>query len=219
MKPTLDSHTGHALIFAGPHGAGKDTLAGHFRHSQPSVERIVRHITRPAAPGEVDGHDYHFVTADTFRAMIGQTAFIEHSTYPDCIAGTSHSEVINKLERADFASLTANFEEGVMLQQKLGEVGLSSVCFFISPVPREIMIHEPGAYIAALRARMAKRGRPNDRIENKLQKAILYRDMYIADERTTVYIDNSNGRLAQATRDIMQVAEQARASVYPIESL
>lgn len=209
MKRTLDRPAGHALIFAGPHGAGKDTLEGRFRHSQPSVERIVRHITRPAAPGEIDGQDYHFVATDHFQAMVNQNAFIEHSSYPDCMAGTSHSEVVEKLNRADFVSLAANFEEGLVLHRKLGKVGLSSICFFISPVPHDVMQDEPDAYTEALRARMEQRGRPDDRIENKLVQAVHYRDLYFANEQETVYVDNSDGRLAQATADISQIALQS----------
>jgi len=197
---------GKALIFAGPHGAGKDTLENTFRAAHPNTLRIVRHITRPMVPGEIDGQDYHFIDANNFREMAGQEAFIEYSTYPDCMAGTSYRELADKLALAEYASMAANFEEGIALHRKLGALGMSSVCLFISPVAREVMVNDRDAYIAALRARMLQRGRPDDRIDNKLAKASLYRDMHLASPHEAVYIDNSDGHLAEASEDISRLA-------------
>jgi guanylate kinase len=207
-----NQHMGSALIFSGPHGAGKDTLEGQFRQIQPATERIVRHITRSPAPGEVDGQDYHFVDNPQFVELAEQNAFIEHSTYPDCMAGTSRREITDKLGRADFASISANFEEGLMLHRALGVTGLSSVCFFISPVSREAMRDEPELYVAALQARMERRGRPADRIANKLAKALLYRELYFQNESRVVYVDNSDGNLRQAVHGIDETARAHRAA-------
>lgn len=96
---------------------------GQFRELRPQTERIVRHITRPAAPNELDGQDYHFVDDSQFTDMVERDVFIEHSTYPDCMAGTSRTEVIDKLRRTEFASMAANFEEGLTLHKVLGVSG------------------------------------------------------------------------------------------------
>lgn len=202
---------GHALIFSGPHGAGKDTLEGKFRQLRTATERIVRHITRPPTPGEVDGQDYYFVDNYQFIELAEQDAFIEHSTYPDCMAGTSRKEITYRLGRADFASISANFEEGIVLHGALGATGLASVCFFISPVSREIMQDEPEAYIEALRERMESRMRPADRISNKLAKALVYRELYFQNESQVIYIENHDGNLRQAVQDIDVVAKVRRA--------
>lgn len=201
---------GAALIFSGPHGAGKDTLEGWFRQLRPQTGRIVRHITRPAAPNELEGQDYHFVDGSQFTDMVELGVFIEHSTYPDCMAGTSRAEVTNKLRGAEFASVAANFEEGLTLHRALGATGLTSVCYFISPVSREVMQDEPGVYIAALRARMERRGRPDDRIANKLDKAGSYRELYLKNEQQVTYVDNSDGNMRKAVRYIDEVAQAHR---------
>jgi guanylate kinase len=212
VSHTTERSAGTALLFAGPHGAGKDTLENRFRLATTSSVRVVRHITRPATPGEVDGHDYHFVDTAAFEELIAEDAFLEHATYPDCMAGTTQQEVTSKLAVAEFANLATNLEEGLTLYRRLGEVGLASVCFFVSPVARKIMHDEPDLYIAALRARMLQRGRPDDRIENKLVKAGLYREMYFENEHAVTYIDNSDGRLVQATTDVMQAALASQIS-------
>ncbi len=198
--------TSSVLIFSGPHGAGKDTLESAFRYSHPSTERIVRHITRSAAPGEMDGKDYHFVSTSHFDEMVQAGDFIDHAAYPDCQAGTSYGALIQIAERAQFASTTTNLEEGLALHSKLGDRGLRSICFFVSPVPYETMKDEPEAYLASLRTRMEQRGRPNDRIENKLAKAALYRDLYFQHELQLRYIPNVTGDIdgaLQATRQLV----------------
>jgi guanylate kinase len=199
---------GHTLIFSGPHGAGKDTLENRFRLTHPSAHRVVRHITRPAAPTEVDGVDYHFVDTERFQRMVDNDAFIEHSTYPDCMAGTSRQEVTEKRIRGAFTSLAANFEEGLDLNQKLKAAGIPRTCLFISPVSLDVFLEEPATYINALRMRMSERGRPDDRIENKIAKAVLYREIYLETEEDIPYIDNSAGRQLEAAEEISAIALQ-----------
>lgn len=197
----------NVLIFSGPHGAGKDTLARLFHEHCPEAERIVRHITRPATPGEQDGRDYHFIDRPTFEGIAEQDGFVEYSDYPDCMAGTTKAEVLQRTTDADVATLVANFEEGAILRHRLGLMGLQNTCLFISPVAQEVMTEDSEAYIAALRRRMERRNRPADQVANKLAKAPLYREMYLEDYRNYTYIDNSEGGLSVALREIISVAE------------
>ncbi len=194
------------LIFAGPHGAGKDTLEAQFTRDQPNASRIVRHITRQPSPTEIDGQDYHFVSEEHFLDMVAQDAFIEHARYIGMMSGTSYAEFDDKLERSRYASMSANFKDGLSLHRKLGERSLSSVCFFISPVPEDVLHNDPEAYQESVRARMVNRGRTSDLIEGRLAQAANYRDLYIANEEEAVYIDNSDGRLEEAGRLIAHTA-------------
>ena len=53
------------------------------------LEFSVSHTTRLPRPGERDGVDYQFVTADEFEALVERGAFVEHAVYgPNCY-GTS----------------------------------------------------------------------------------------------------------------------------------
>ncbi len=38
----------------------------------PDIVYSVSYTTRPPRPGEVDGRDYRFISADDFRSMISQ---------------------------------------------------------------------------------------------------------------------------------------------------
>ncbi|MCL4161568.1 UNVERIFIED_CONTAM: hypothetical protein GTU68_010291 [Idotea baltica] len=55
----------------------------------------VSHTTRPQREGEIDGKHYHFVTADTFLAGIGNDEFLEHAHVFDNHYGTSKLAVEN----------------------------------------------------------------------------------------------------------------------------
>jgi len=198
---------GHVLLFAGPNGAGKDTIEAQFTDRHADATRIVRHITRPAAPTEVEGEDYHFVTESHFENMIGEDAFIEYAQYIGMRSGTSNAELDRAVRRARFANITANFEDGLTLYRKLGERGLSRVCFFISPVAYDVFNDDPDEYLAALRRRMSNRGRASDLVEARLVKAAQYRDLYLTRQEDVTYINNSDGQLEEAGRTIDHVAE------------
>src|SRR5580700_8883410 len=149
----------YVVIFGGAHGSGKDTLEARFTRSHPSASRIVRHITRKPAPNEVDGRDYYFVGEEHFLGMIATDAFIEYAQYVGMMSGTSYAELDDKLECSQYASLSANFRDGLLLHRKLGARGLSSVCFFVSPVSHADLYDSPTAYLEGVRARMLHRGR------------------------------------------------------------
>jgi guanylate kinase len=198
--------TGHVLIFAGPSGAGKDTLEARFRQHQRNASRIVRHSTRPPAASEVDGQDYHFVDEACFLDMIARDAFIEHARYIGAMSGTSYAELTDRVQQAEFANLTANFEDGLRLRRKLGSLGVSSLCLFISPVSEATMREGPDQYLGALRQRLLSRGRLSDLIEGRLVKAAAYRELYLANSEDAVYIANQDGCLPEATRAIARAA-------------
>ncbi|MGB3546877.1 MAG: guanylate kinase [Saprospiraceae bacterium] len=86
---------GKCLIFTAPSGAGKTTLVRHLLETLPDALAFsVSATTRPARPGEVDGKDYHFLTADQFKSMIAAEEFAEwQEVYPGRWYGTLHSEI------------------------------------------------------------------------------------------------------------------------------
>lgn len=67
------------VLISGPSGVGKDTIARMLMEQRDSFYFVVTATTRPMRPGEVEGHDYFFVTHDEFANMIEQDAFLEHA--------------------------------------------------------------------------------------------------------------------------------------------
>src|SRR5262249_54303657 len=121
----------------------------------------------------------------------------------------SYAALIGALERTKFASFASNFEDALPLHQRLGAMGIRSTCLFISPVPLSFFRSSPDEYLSALRSRMEQRSRSGDRIANKLAKAALYRELYLANESQIPYVDNSAGCLQQALQDINSIVVQS----------
>lgn len=61
---------GLMLVLSSPSGAGKTTLSRKLLEADPGVELSVSVTTRKQRPGEIDGHDYHFIDAARFDAMV-----------------------------------------------------------------------------------------------------------------------------------------------------
>ena len=60
---------GLMLVLSSPSGAGKTTLSRRLLEADPEVELSISVTTRPQRPGEIAGHDYHFIEASRFAAM------------------------------------------------------------------------------------------------------------------------------------------------------
>jgi len=81
------------LIISSPSGAGKTTLTHKLLRRRPTFGFSVSHTTRAPRKGEVDGKDYHFVDAPTFRTMVDRGAFAEWAEVHGNLYGTALSEI------------------------------------------------------------------------------------------------------------------------------
>ena len=63
---------GRLVVVSGPSGAGKTTLLRRVSSGARAAGGSVSATTRPPRPGETDGVDYHFLTADEFDAAAGR---------------------------------------------------------------------------------------------------------------------------------------------------
>ncbi|ANY09493.1 guanylate kinase [Pseudonocardia sp. HH130630-07] len=68
---------GRLLVLAGPSGVGKSSVVAGLREALPELLFSVSATTRPARPGELDGRDYHFVSAERFDALIERGDLLE----------------------------------------------------------------------------------------------------------------------------------------------
>ena len=71
------SRRGRLIVLAGPSGVGKSSVVRVLRRVLPELWFSVSVTTRDPRPGEVDGEDYHFVTADEFDRMIEAGELLE----------------------------------------------------------------------------------------------------------------------------------------------
>ena len=82
---------GKLFIISAPSGTGKTTLINAFlqRYGHSfDIKRVITYTTRPARIGEVEGKDYHFISPDVFKEMIGKQQFLEWSCWYDYYYGS-----------------------------------------------------------------------------------------------------------------------------------
>ncbi|NOR82818.1 MAG: guanylate kinase [Ardenticatenales bacterium] len=67
------------IVISGPSGVGKDTILQHLKKRRVPFHFVVTAASRPARPGEVNGTDYHFVSAAEFTRMIEDDELLEYA--------------------------------------------------------------------------------------------------------------------------------------------
>ena len=129
-------NTACLFTLSAPSGAGKTSLVNALREKkQNSIAVSVSHSTRSIRPGEIDGVDYHFVSADKFRQMIDDDAFLEHAQVFDNCYGTASESVEKLLESGKNVILEIDWQGARQVKQKMPE----TVCIYILPPSREVL--------------------------------------------------------------------------------
>lgn len=88
-----DGYRGILFVISSPSGGGKGTLIKRLRESVPGVGYSVSWTTRKPRPGEVDGVNYRFVTADEFTGKIQSQGFLEWALVHGHHYGTARDAV------------------------------------------------------------------------------------------------------------------------------
>jgi len=73
------SAAGSLFVVAAPSGAGKTSLTRALLQREPGIRLSVSYTTRLPRPGEHDGVDYHFVSAQRFKALGEAGELLEHA--------------------------------------------------------------------------------------------------------------------------------------------
>lgn len=92
---------GDLFLLSAPSGAGKTTLIRGVLAElggEGAIAFSISHTTRAPRAGEVDGNDYHFVDAASFRRMIAEDEFLEWAEVHGNYYGTSKRAVLPLLE-------------------------------------------------------------------------------------------------------------------------
>ena len=67
------------VILSGPSGVGKDAVLFRMKEMGYPFHFVVTATTRAPRPGEVNGVDYHFVSASTFAGMMDKGELLENA--------------------------------------------------------------------------------------------------------------------------------------------
>ncbi|MGH2924007.1 MAG: guanylate kinase [Solirubrobacterales bacterium] len=150
---------GKVFVITGPSGVGKGTLISKLLEAIAELELSVSATTREPRPGEVDGRDYHFLTAEEFERRVEAGEFLEHATY----AGNRYGTLLATVEERLAAGRSVVLEIEVQGARQVRTAMPEAVLIFIAPP-------DPGA----LRRRLQRRGTDSaEAIERRLRTAEL----------------------------------------------
>ena len=156
---------GIVLLVSGPAGIGKTTVCENLLSAfGPKLQRAVTVTTRAPRVGEVNGVDYHFLSADVFEKKAAAGKFYEHAIVHGNHYGTLKSEVRERLNAGIDLLLNVDVQgaEAFRRAAETDEFLLGKLhTVFIMP-----------ADLVELRHRLAQRGTDTkEEIERRMQTA------------------------------------------------
>ena len=124
------------MIISGPAGSGKNTVAERLMAEFPNVKRVVTSTSRPPRGKEIDGIDYHFLSAEQFEKAIADGDFYEYAKVHDRYYGTSKKAVRDSLAAGNDLILIIDVQ-GEAAWKKIaaenGEIAEKLTSIFIAP--------------------------------------------------------------------------------------
>jgi len=165
------------LVLSSPSGAGKSTIAKELLAAREDLGYSVSATTRPPRPGETNGTDYHFLSAEEFDRRIAAGEFVEWTEYSGSHYGTLKSEVDRILSSGRHPVLDIEIDGAREMRRLYSE----SVLVFVVPPSAEELLRRLGGTRGSRAASLTKRLR---RAVAELQEARLYDYVVINVDRT-----------------------------------
>jgi guanylate kinase len=110
---------GRLYVVSAPSGAGKTSLVRALMEREPRLGFSVSYTTRGPRPSEVNGRDYHFVSAAEFREMVERGEFLEHAQRFDNQYGTGLRAVEDALRAGERLLLEIDWQGARQVRSRL----------------------------------------------------------------------------------------------------
>ncbi|MEO9328553.1 guanylate kinase [Gordonia aurantiaca] len=188
---------GRLIVLVGPSAVGKSTVVAKVRDAIPDLFFSVSATTRDPRPGEVDGRDYHFVSAEDFDKMIEGDELLEWAEIHGGLqrSGTPLSPVLAALEAGKPVLLEVDLVGARNVVKRLPE----ATTVFLAPPSWDELV-----------ARLTNRGTETpEAIERRLATAKV--EMAAQDEFDHVIVNNEVDRAASELVSLLVGPEQPTA--------
>ena len=148
---------GNLFVVAAPSGAGKSSLVKALLELDSHLAVSISHTTRAPRGQEVDGREYWFVDAPTFRAMADRGEFFEWAEVHGHLYGTSRRAIEARLMAGEDMVLEIDWQGALQIKRLFAH----AVLIFILPPSWD-----------ELRGRLQRRGEDHDEvIETRMANA------------------------------------------------
>ena len=183
--------SGNLFVISAPSGAGKTSLVHALLNINPQIELSVSYTTRNPRPGERDGKDYHFVSRETFVAMMQRGEFLESAEVYGNLYGTSQTWIAHGTRQGRDILLEIDWQGAAQVRRLFPEC----ISIFILPPSME-----------ALEQRLTGRGKDNDEVIARRMAAVREDVAHVAEFDYVIINDNLN----EALRELNAVVLSAR---------
>jgi len=113
------------FVVSGPSGAGKTVVCSNVLSKISNLKSSISATTRAKRPGEIDGVDYRFFSAEKFESEIAKDGFIEWASVHGNFYGTprsnikeakkNKSDLILEIDVQGARAIRASFEGAVLI--------------------------------------------------------------------------------------------------------
>ncbi|MDE7091486.1 MAG: guanylate kinase [Bacteroidales bacterium] len=122
---------GKLVIFSAPSGSGKTTIVRRVLPMLPRLAFSVSATSRQMRPGEQNGKDYYFLTADDFRKAVAAGDFLEYEeVYAGQFYGTLKSELSRIWAQNQDVVFDVDVKGGLRIKEQFPQ---QSLAIFIQP--------------------------------------------------------------------------------------
>ena len=188
--------TGTLFVVAAPSGGGKTSLTRALLEKDPGIRLSVSYTTRPPRPGEQDGVDYHFVSAERFMALRDAGEFLEHAHVHGNWYATSASWLNQQIEEGQDVLLEIDWQGAAQVRRLIP----SSVHIFILPPSLALLeerLHRRGQDDKATIARRLEAARDEMRHCAEFNYVIINQDFATAVDDLSAIVRASRLRAAR----------------------
>ena len=174
--------SGNLFVVSAPSGAGKTSLVQALLNINPHIDLSVSYTTRNPRPGERDGHDYHFVSRETFLAMAERGEFLESAEVYGNLYGSSQTWISHEIQRGRDILLEIDWQGASQIR------GIFPDCISIFILPPSL---------EALEQRLRGRGKDDDKVIAKRLAAVSEDVAHVAEFDYVIINDNLNEALRE----------------------
>ena len=187
---------GTLFVVSAPSGAGKTTLCREMRLRLPDLAYSVSVTTRAPRPGEIDNHDFRFVSEPEFQAMLSRGELAEWATVHTNLYGTPAAPLEAALREGRDVLLDIDTQGAAQLRKRYPEAVL---IFIVAPSMGELeqRLRERRSDPEREIARRLERARDEVTLWRRYDYLIVNRDVKEAMEQLESIIQAERCRVAR----------------------